>query len=111
VFVYNHEDLLTGQGDPYSDSVILWTRIAPSVESDTSNITVEGTVPFYSHETEQYIKTSSNPICLDWTVSTDKASSAVVSKGQAYTTSDIDYTVKVSSANSLPVPGHSQHAG
>ena len=65
------------------------------MESDRSNVTVEGTVPFYSHETELYIKTSSSPICLDWKVATDEAVSAVVSSGQAYTTSDIDYTIKV----------------
>lgn len=82
-------------GDPYSDSVILWTRIAPSVESDTSNITVEGNVPFYSHETEQYIQTSSNPICLEYKVATDAGLANVVTAGQAYTTSDIDYTTKV----------------
>jgi alkaline phosphatase D len=82
-------------GDPYANSVILWTRIAPTVESDTSNITVEGNVPFYSHETEQYIRTSSNPICVDWKVSLDAGLVQVVTAGQAYTTSDIDYTLKV----------------
>ena len=95
--------MLTTQGDPYSDSVILWTRIAPSMEADTSNVTVEGNVPFYNHDTETYIKTSSNPICLDWKVATDIAFSGVVSSGQAYTTSDIDYTAKVSSTRALPV--------
>lgn len=65
------------------------------MENDASNVTVEGTVPFYSHETELYIKTSSNPICLDWRVATDKSLKGVVSSGKAYTTSDIDYTVKV----------------
>lgn len=81
--------------------MILWTRIAPSLESDTSNITVEGNVPFYSHETERYIQTSSNPICLDWRIATDEGCSAVVSSGQAYTTSDIDYTVKVCTLDSF----------
>lgn len=38
-------------GDPYPDSVILWTRIAPSTESDASNVTVEGTVPLYNVST------------------------------------------------------------
>ena len=65
------------------------------MEADTSNVTVEGTVPFYNHDTESYIKTSSNPICLDWKVATDIALSGVVTSGQAYTTSDIDYTTKV----------------
>jgi alkaline phosphatase D len=94
--------LLTNKGDPYSDSVILWTRIAPSLTSDKSNITVEGSVPFYSHETERYIQTSSNPICLDWKIATDPAVTAVVNSGKAYTTSDIDYTTKVEATGLAP---------
>lgn len=83
-------------GDPYPHSVILWTRIAPSLEHDRSNITVSGYVPVYSHETEQYIKASPNPICVDYRVGTDGNFSTIVDKGKAYTTSDIDFTVKVS---------------
>jgi alkaline phosphatase D len=82
-------------GDPYPESVILWTRIAPSMEHDRSNVTVSGYVPFYSHETERYIKASPNPICIEYRVGTDRNLSAVVDKGTAYTTSDIDFTVKV----------------
>ncbi|PNS20197.1 Alkaline phosphatase D [Sphaceloma murrayae] len=83
-------------GDPYPDSVILWTRISPQLESDRSNVTVEGTVALYSHETERYIRASTRPICVDWEVSTSNDfSGAAVSSGRAYTTSDIDYTVKV----------------
>jgi alkaline phosphatase D len=86
-------------GDPYPDSVILWTRVAPSLASDASNRTVEGTVPLYSHDTDTYIKADSSPICVDWAVFPEGkgAGSAVISKGKAYTTSDIDYTVKVPS--------------
>jgi alkaline phosphatase D len=65
------------------------------MEADTSNVTVEGNVPLYSHETERYIQVSSSPICLDWKVATDEDLASVVSAGQAYTSSDIDYTVKV----------------
>ena len=82
-------------GDPYPSSVILWTRIAPHMASDISNITVEGTVPFYSHETDQYIKSSAHPICLDWKVASDEKLGSMVASGQAFTTSDIDFTVKV----------------
>jgi alkaline phosphatase D len=90
-------------GDPYPDSVILWTRIAPQMASDKSNVTVEGTVPFYSHETELYIETSSNPICLDWKVTTKAGGSGnAVASGKAYTTSDIDYTVKVEASGLQP---------
>lgn len=88
-------------GDPWPESVILWTRVAPSLASDTSNITVEGTAEVYSHETEKYIKASVNPICVEWKVFQQSSSqyptngTNVVSTGTAYTTSDIDYTVKV----------------
>jgi len=85
-------------GDPWPNSVILWTRIAPFMQSDASNITVEGYVPLYSHETDQYIKASQKPICVDWRLSSKKdMSGAPVNSGRAYTTSDIDYTVKACS--------------
>jgi alkaline phosphatase D len=83
-------------GDPYPTSVVLWTRISPNLENDPSNVTVEGNVPLYNHETEKYIEASSNPICVDYQVGSDQNFSTVVDKGTAYTTSDIDYTVKVS---------------
>jgi alkaline phosphatase D len=38
---------------------------------------------------------SSSPVCLDWTVYTDEALTNVATCGKAYTSSDIDYTVKV----------------
>lgn len=66
------------------------------MESDTSNITVEGTVDYFSHETEKYIKISKSPICVDWIVSKSPRMCKPAVQGRAYTTSDIDYTVKVS---------------
>lgn len=83
------------QGDPYARSVILWTRASPVLENDRSNVTVEGTVAYFSHETEQYIKASKSPICVDWKVTVNaNMVGQVVSSGRAYTTSDIDYTIK-----------------
>ena len=83
-------------GDPYPDSVILWTRIAPSLVSSNSDVTVKGTVPLYNHETESYIKADANPICVDWKISDAAGDGTVpVSSGTSYTTGDIDYTVKV----------------
>ena len=82
-------------GDPYPHSVILWTRVAPSLEHDKSNVTVSGYVDLYSHETEKYIKASPNPICTEYRVGTDRNFSSVVDSGAAYTTSDIDFTIKV----------------
>lgn len=82
-------------GDPYANSVILWTRISPQLANDDSNVTVEGTVPYYNHDTEEYIRAASKRACVDYKVSTDKSLRSVVSRGRAYTTSDIDFTVKV----------------
>lgn len=83
-------------GDPYPDSVILWSRIAPQMASDKSNITVEGFVPLFNHDNTAYIRMSSSPICADWRVTTSpNMQGASVSSGRAYTTSDIDYTMKV----------------
>ncbi|KAF2104241.1 alkaline phosphatase-like protein [Rhizodiscina lignyota] len=91
-------------GDPYANSVILWTRIAPEEDDDKSNVTVSGFVPLYNHETESYVKASTAPICVNWKVGTEKsmADSCIVSKGTAYTTSDIDYTVKVEAGGLKP---------
>lgn len=86
-------------GDPWPESVILWTRVAPSNDSSQSEVTVDGTAPLYSHEREKYIKADPNPICLEWQVfkaeKPDSKDRKVVASGKAYTTSDIDYTVKV----------------
>ncbi|ODM23768.1 hypothetical protein SI65_01357 [Aspergillus cristatus] len=43
-------------GDPYADSVILWTRVAPRMQSDESDVTVSGDVPLYNHETERFVE-------------------------------------------------------
>lgn len=82
-------------GDPWPNSVILWTRISPSMRNDESNATVEGTVDLYDHETEQYVEAASKRACLNYVVGTDEKLSKVISRGTAYTTSDIDFTVKV----------------
>ncbi|KAK3713085.1 hypothetical protein LTR37_008770 [Vermiconidia calcicola] len=82
-------------GDPYPKSVILWTRAAPMMDNDRSNVTVEGTVPLYNHDTKEYVRASTNPVCVSYVVATDSELSDVVTSGKAYTSSDIDYTVKV----------------
>lgn len=57
---------------------------------------MDGLVPYFSHETEKYIKASKSPVCVDWKVSySQNMTGEVASSGRAYTTSDIDYTVKV----------------
>jgi len=82
--------------------VILWTRAAPSADDDKSNITVSGYVPLYSHETEEYVKASKAPVCVNYKVATDAAMKHCVDQGTAYTSSDIDFTVKVEANNLQP---------
>lgn len=89
-------------GDPYPESVILWTRIAPHKDNDDSNVTVSGYVPLYNHETSEYVEASRCPICVEYTVSRDEAAKDVADSGKAYTSSDIDYTVKVEAKNLDP---------
>lgn len=89
-------------GDPYPDSVIFWTRASPNLDNDKSNVTVEGTVPLYNHMTKEYVRASSNPVCVTYAVSTNEDLSNCVSEGRAYTSSDIDYTVKVEATGLEP---------
>ncbi|KAI1434496.1 alkaline phosphatase-like protein [Xylaria sp. CBS 124048] len=90
-------------GDPLADAVILWTRVAPSLASDGSNVTVEGTVPLYNHDTQPYIQADAHPICVEWAIFPEgKSSQSTVASGQALTTSDIDYTVKVDATGLKP---------
>ena len=85
-------------GDPWPESVVLWTRVAPSNKSEDSTAPVDGTAPLWNHATEEYVEADPNPICVDWKVFSRGAKNetgAVVTSGRTHTTSDIDYTVKV----------------
>lgn len=82
-------------GDPSEDSVILWTRAAPTSDNDASNVTVSGYVPLYDHSTEEYVLSSNALVCVDWKIGTPESLKHIVDSGTAYTSSDIDFTVKV----------------
>ncbi|KAF2431347.1 phosphodiesterase/alkaline phosphatase D precursor [Tothia fuscella] len=83
-------------GDPYSNSVILWTRIAPSNDNDRSNATVSGLSPLYNHgPTSEQIRVSKAPVCVNWAIATDITMKTIATSGTVYTSSDIDYTVKL----------------
>lgn len=91
-------------GDPYPTSVILWTRCAPKFDNVDDNSTVSGTVPVYNPVPIYHSSngTASNgtavskaPICVDFKIATDKDLGNVVDSGTAYTSSDVDYTLKV----------------
>lgn len=57
---------------------------------------MSGYVPLYDHGPKQI---STAPVCVEWKVAKDEALEHVESSGTAYTSSDIDYTVKVEAAN------------
>ena len=92
-------------GDPYPNSVILWTRCAPMFDDVNDNSTVRGDVPLYNpvpiaQDTDAQRPPSTAPVCLKYTVAKDKALTSVVDSGTVYTSSDVDYTVKVSVVDS-----------
>ena len=87
-------------GDPYPNSVILWTRLAPKPDIVNDNSTVSGDVPLYNpvpiqEENEKPPPASTAPICAEFKIATDKALGNVVDSGKIYTSSDLDYTLKV----------------
>lgn len=87
-------------GDPYPTSVILWTRCAPIVDDVNDNSTVTGVVPLFNpvpvhnQAVEKPPPASKAPVCLNYKVANDKALTNVVDSGTAYTSSDVDYTLK-----------------
>ncbi|KAH7406864.1 phosphodiesterase/alkaline phosphatase D precursor [Phaeosphaeria sp. MPI-PUGE-AT-0046c] len=89
-------------GDPFPTSVILWTRVAPQSDNSNSNVTVEGYAPLFDHDNEKYVSVSKSPICVDYKVASDKDLADVVDSGTVYTSSDVDFTVKVEAKNMKP---------
>lgn len=91
----------TASGDPYPNSVILWTRVSPTSDNVKDNSTVSGNVPLfnpvpiYGHENEKLPPPSTSPVCVQWKIAEDKALVKVADSGTTYTSSDIDYTLKV----------------
>lgn len=89
-------------GDPYPNSVILWTRVAPQSDNSQSNVTVSGYAPLFDHDNEKYVHVSKAPICVEYNVYEHKDSSSAVDSGKVYTSSDVDFTVKVEAKNLKP---------
>ncbi|KAK4441947.1 PhoD-like phosphatase-domain-containing protein [Podospora aff. communis PSN243] len=89
-------------GDPLSDSVILWTRAAPTSENDQSNVTVSGTAELYAHGNEEFVRKSSSTVCVEWVVARDEALRGKVDGGRVWTSSDVDFTVKVEAKRLKP---------
>ncbi|KAG8623301.1 hypothetical protein KVT40_008277 [Elsinoe batatas] len=87
-------------GDPYPDSVIIWTRASPMFANVDDNSTVSGTVPLYGHGIYNKSGVTTAPICVEYKVSEEETFDSIADSGVVYTSSDIDYTVKVE-ANGL----------
>ncbi|KAK4118692.1 hypothetical protein N657DRAFT_627997 [Parathielavia appendiculata] len=87
-------------GDPYADSVILWTRLSPTVDSVASDLVPGGVAPIY--DDAEGAQPSSKAACVEFKIATDQALTDVVDQGRAYTTSDVDYTVKFEAGGLQP---------
>lgn len=93
-------------GDPYEDSVILWTRVGPTSDNDNSNVTVSGTAPLYDHDNAAYVAKSDAPVCVEWKISATSCFTTLADSGTVYTSSDVDYTVKVEAKKLQPFTGY-----
>ena len=94
-------------GDPFPNSVILWTRCAPDLDNVDDNSTVSGLVQLYNpvpvyNGTNEGKPVSGTPVCLNWKITSDETLNDVADSGTVYTSSDIDYTVKVEATNLKP---------
>ncbi|MCJ1323808.1 hypothetical protein MMC10_000469 [Thelotrema lepadinum] len=94
-------------GDPLPTSVILWTRCSPMQDDVSSNSTVSGFVPLFNpvpiyNENGTHIPVSNAPVCVEYKIASDKALGSVVDSGTLYTSSDVDYTVKVEAQHLKP---------
>ena len=65
-------------GDPYADSVILWTRAVP-----------EGV------DVDAHVYVGEKETCVRWEVAEDEGFGGVVDEGETVTSGEVDWTVKV----------------
>jgi alkaline phosphatase D len=72
-------------GDPYPNSVILWSRVAPQSDNSQSNVTVTGYAPLYDHDNEKYVQISKSPVCVEYKVAADEALTSTVDSGKVFT--------------------------
>jgi alkaline phosphatase D len=75
------------QGDPFHDTVLLWTRAVPTA-------VVESSTP---------VPDQSVPVCVSYKVFSSPALSGhPISLGEAFTSYDVDFTVKVEATGLKP---------
>ena len=73
-------------GDPYPDSVILWTRCSPMQDDVNDNSTVTGPKPLYNpvpiyRSDGRHLNVSMAPVCLQYKIATDQALNSVADSG------------------------------
>ena len=73
-------------GDPYPDSVILWTRCSPMQDDVADNSTVTGLKPLYNpvpvyRSDGRHTNASTAPVCVEWKITSDKALKNVADSG------------------------------
>ncbi|KAF8511255.1 PhoD-like phosphatase-domain-containing protein [Hysterangium stoloniferum] len=78
-------------GDPTSNSVLLWTRALPLASTIASN---PSSTPFLPDQ--------SVPVCVRYEIATDQALTKVVNTGTAFTSADVDFTVKLEATGLKP---------
>ena len=72
-------------GDPFAESVLLWTRATPLPRDTPSNPSSTPLLP-----------DQSVPVCVRYEIATNSDPKDVVNSGTAFTSADVDWTVKVS---------------
>ena len=81
--------------DPHPYSVILWTRASPTFANVNDNSSVSGLTPLYGHGSYNNSKVTTAPICVQYRIADCQDFTNVVDSDIIYTSSDIDFTVKV----------------
>jgi alkaline phosphatase D len=77
--------------------------LAPSSNNTASDTVPEGVVPIYDHPEAD--KPSDKAACVEFRIATDEKLTNVVDHGTAYTTSEVDYTIKVGSPTAESIFG------
>ena len=80
-------------GDPYADSVILWTRCSPQQDDVADNSTVTGPKPLYNpvpiySSSGAHINASTAPVCVEWKIASDAGLKNVADSGMVWRASD-----------------------
>ncbi|EIN07516.1 hypothetical protein PUNSTDRAFT_114943 [Punctularia strigosozonata HHB-11173 SS5] len=84
--VYRSPVLEHPQGDPFDTSLLLWTRAVPTPVANS----------------EAGGPDQSVPVCVSWKISTSSSLSHPVDSGEAFTSYDVDFTVKVEATGLSP---------